>query len=74
MNQLTPFSRKREFLKSMETEWQTLLKNQAARALSVEEQLMPEKIGQIVRWTLVGLGSGSQTKMRHPDVEPRHDS
>ena len=28
---------KREFLKSMEVEWQTLLKNQAARVLSMEE-------------------------------------
>ena len=31
------FSGKREFLKSVETEWQTLLKHQAARVLSVEE-------------------------------------
>ena len=32
MSQLTP--ERREFLKSMDTEWQTLLKNQAARVLS----------------------------------------
>ena len=28
---------RREFLKSMEVEWQTLLKNQAAKVLSLEE-------------------------------------
>ena len=36
MNHLSP-AEKREFLKSMEVESQTLLKNQAARALSLEE-------------------------------------
>ena len=36
MNQLSP-AKKRAFLKSMEVEWQTLLKNQEARVLSVEE-------------------------------------
>ena len=36
MNQLSP-AEKREFLKSMEVEWQTLLKNHAARVLSLEE-------------------------------------
>ena len=36
MNHLSP-AEKREFLKSMELEWQTLLKNQAARVLSLEE-------------------------------------
>ena len=36
MNDLSP-AEKREFLKSMEVEWQTLLKNQAARVLSLEE-------------------------------------
>ena len=36
MNHLSP-PEKREFLKSMEVEWQTLLKNQAARVLSREE-------------------------------------
>ena len=36
MNQLSP-AEKREFLKSMEVEWQTLLENQAARVLSPEE-------------------------------------
>ena len=36
MNQLSPAER-REFLKSMELEWQTLLKNQAAKVLSPEE-------------------------------------
>ena len=36
MNQLSP-AEKREFLKSMELEWQTLLKNQAATVLSLEE-------------------------------------
>ena len=36
MSQLTHAER-REFLKSMDTEWQTLLKNQAARVLSLEE-------------------------------------
>ena len=36
MNHPSP-AEKREFLKSMEVEWQTLLKNQAARVLSLEE-------------------------------------
>ena len=36
MNQLSPAER-HEFLKSMEIEWQTLLKNQAAKVLSLEE-------------------------------------
>ena len=36
MNQLSP-AEKHEFLKSMEVEWQTLLKNQAAKVLSLEE-------------------------------------
>ena len=36
MNQLSPAER-HEFLKSREVEWQTLLKNQAAKVLSLEE-------------------------------------
>ena len=36
MNHLSP-AEKREFLKSMEVEWQTLLKNQAAKVLSLKE-------------------------------------
>ena len=36
MNQLSPAER-HEFLKSMEVEWQPLLKNQAAKVLSLEE-------------------------------------
>ena len=36
MNQLSPAERN-EFLKSMEVEWQTLLQNQAAKVLSLEE-------------------------------------
>ena len=36
VNQLSPAA-KREFLRLMEVEWQTLLKNQAARVLSLEE-------------------------------------
>ena len=36
MNQLSPAER-HEFLKSMEIEWQTLLQNQAAKVLSLEE-------------------------------------
>ena len=35
MSQLTP-AEKREFLKSMDTVWQTLLKNQAAKVLSLD--------------------------------------
>ena len=36
MNQVLPAER-HEFLKSMEVEWQTLLQNQAAKVLSLEE-------------------------------------
>ena len=52
MNQ-SSLAEKREFLKSMEVEWQTLLKNQAAGVLSLEETPMLERAGRIVRWTLV---------------------
>ena len=75
MSQLTP-TEKLEFLESMDTEWQTLLKNQAAKVLSPEEKLVfeLENVGQIVQWILVGLVSGSQTTACHVDVGPRHDS
>ena len=36
MNHLSP-AEEREFLKSMQIEWQALLKNQAARVVSLEE-------------------------------------
>ena len=36
MSQLTP-AEEREFLKNMDTEWQTLLKNQGAKVLSLED-------------------------------------
>ena len=73
MSQLTPAVR-REFLKSMDIEWQTLLKNQAAKVLSLQETLWKrrpklEGVGRIVRWMLVGLASGSQKT-----AGPRHDS
>ena len=44
MNRLSP-AEKREFLKSMEVEWQTLLKNQPVRVLSLEETTQAR-----VRW------------------------
>ena len=44
INQLTPAER-REFLKSMDTEWQTLLKNQAAKVLSLEETAQARERG-----------------------------
>ena len=45
MNQLSPAER-HEFLKSMDKEWQTLLQNQAAKVLSLEETAQTQ-----ARWT-----------------------
>ena len=66
-------SEKREFLKSMEVEWQTLLKNHAAWVLFLEETVQA-RAGRIVRWTLVGcVRGGSQTKAGHRGAVQRHD-
>ena len=55
MSQWT-LAERREFLKSMDTEWQTLLKNQAAKVLSLEEtaqarERWPEARRQHAIWT-----------------------
>ena len=72
MSQLTPAER-REFLKSMDTEWQTLLKNQAARVLSPEETARaPERwpdCSMDTRWARVwklddSMPSGGRAKAR----------
>ena len=61
MSLLTPAER-REFLKSMDTEWQTLLKRQAAEVSPLQKKRLElECVGQILRWLLVGLVSGRQT-------------
>ena len=64
MNHLSP-AEKREFLKSMEVEWLTVLENQAARILSLEETPTLERAGRIVRCTPVGHALRSQTKASH---------
>ena len=51
MNQLTPAER-REFVKSMDIEWQTLLMNQAANLLSLEEMAQARE-----RWPDRALGT-----------------
>ena len=63
---------RREFLKSMDTEWQTLLKNQAAKVLSLEETARarvrwPDR-AMATRWARVWKPDDSL------DVGPRHDS
>ena len=65
-----------DFLKSMDTEWQTLLENQAAKVLSSEEtaRARERRLDEIVRWILAGLVLGSQTTTWHLDVGPSHDS
>ena len=62
----------REFLKSMEVEWQTLLKNHAARVLCLEETAQAR-----VRWpdrAMDGHVLGSQTTASHRSDVPRQDS
>ena len=72
-SQSTPAER-REFLKSMDTEWQTLLKNQATKVISGKKRPKLENVGRIVRWMLVGLASGSETTACHLVAGPRHHS
>ena len=74
MNHLSP-AEKREFLKSMEVEWQTLLKNQAGKVLSLwKKRPKLERAGQIVLWTPAGPVLGSQTTASHRGAVRRHDS
>ena len=71
MNQLSPAER-REFLKSMEVEWQTLLKNQGAKALSLEETAQAR-----ARWldrAMDTLWARNQTTASHRGAVRRHDS
>ena len=55
----------------MEVEWQTLLKNQAAKSL--EETSQPERAGRIARWTLVGPVLESQTTASHRGAVRKQD-
>ena len=72
MSQLSHAER-REFLVSIEVEWQTLLKNQP-RCYLWKKRPRLERAGRIVRWTLVGPVLGSQTKASHRGAVRRHDS
>ena len=74
MNQLSPAER-REFLKSVEVEWQT----PSSRSKQPEYYLWKkrpklERADRIVRWTLVGHVLGSRTKASHQGAVRRHDS
>ena len=73
MSQLKP-SERREFLKSMDTEWQTLLKNQAAKVSSLEETARPRERwpdrAMDTRWARIwkpddSMPSGRRAKARH---------
>ena len=74
MNQLSPAER-HEFLKSMEVEWQTLLHDQAAKVLSLDETAQAQ-----AHWpdramdTSAGPVPGSQTTASHRGDVPRQDS
>ena len=73
MNQVSPAER-HEFLKSMEVEWQTLLKNQAAKVLSLEktgqaQARWPDRAVN-TRWAVLG----SQMTANHRGAVPRQDS
>ena len=72
MNHLSP-AETREFLKSMQIEWQALLKSQAARVLSPEETVQARACRRIVRWTLAGCALGSQTKAGHRGAVQKRD-
>ena len=61
MNQLSPAER-HEFLKSMEVEWQTLLQNQAAKVLSLEETAQAQ-----ARWPDRAMDT-RWARTRKPDV------
>ena len=67
MNQLSP-AEKREFLRSVEVEWQTLLKNQAAKVLSLEEtaQARARWLGRAmdIRWARTWKPNDSQPSGR----------
>ena len=54
MNQLSPAER-HEFLKSIEVEWQTLLQNQAAKVLSLEEKAQAQARWLDRCWELSGI-------------------
>ena len=64
MNQLSP-AKRHEFVKSMEVEWQTLLQNQAAKVLSLEETAQAQ-----ARWPgrAVGTSLGSHLEARRQQV------
>ena len=74
VNQLSP-AEKREFLKSMEVEWQTLLKNQAAGVFCLEETAQAR-----ARWPDRAMGHSVGTylearrKQSHRGAVRRHDS
>ena len=73
MNQLSPAER-HEFLKSTEVEWQTLLQNQAAKVLSLEETAQAQARWPDRAMDTAGLVPGSQTTASHRGDVPRQDS
>ena len=73
MSQLTPAER-REFLMSMDTEWQTLLKNQAAKLLFLEEtpqarERWPDRATD-TRWARIWKPDDSMPSGRRAKARP----
>ena len=64
MNQLSPAER-HEFLKSMEVEWQTLLQNQAAKVLSLEEAAQAQ-----ARWSDRAMNTRCARTWKLDDSKP----
>ena len=71
MNYLSP-AEKREFLKSLQIEWQALLKRQTARVLSPEETVQARACWPD-RAMDTGCVLGSQTKAGHRGAVQRRD-
>ena len=67
MSLLTSAER-REFLKSTDTEWQTLLQNQAAKVLSLEERAQTRKLcsdrAMDTRWARIWKPDDSKPSWR----------
>ena len=57
----------------MEVEWQTLLQNQAAKVLFLEETAQAQARWTVL-WTPAGLEPGSLTTGSHRDDVPKQDS
>ena len=64
VNQLS-LAKRREFLKSMEVEWQTLLKNEAAKVLPLEETVQAQ-----ARWPDIAMDTSWARTWKPDDSKP----